>query len=308
MLGGKLGPSAVLAVIARHTPAEEPIPSYAVLWKAMKAFERANPDLVAMARHGALYWRDVFDIALSHGVLPAGLCLSIDSTVADVWCRVFSLKRKMWMAVRPVLTVVEDTGSRAFLGFNLSLLPIDSGIITATFIRAINADAQAEVHPGLPSVGIPYEVAIDKGAEHQARFRRLLDQLQIHVRGRNDDPRGQAHIERLIETVTTEVLRPMQGSSSNMSVFDPYLPPEGDTKRSPLALPWNKPKCELPISSLPTLEMLEERIWAWATVYNQRPHSELELNLDELHRMLTVASTLGVPLGVADDYVLKGAA
>jgi hypothetical protein len=307
MLGGKLGASAVLALLVKHSPAGQSVPSYPVLWNAMKAYQQEHADLIAMAREGELYWRDRFDLALSHGVLPGGLCLSVDSTVADRWVRIFDLSEHVWMAVRPVLTVIEDVGSRSLIAFNLSLLPVDSGIITGTFFRAINAEAQADVHPGLPSVGIPYEIRLDKGSEHQAHFRHVLDQLQIHVRGTHDNPKGQAHVERVIGTITTELFASSLGGSSNTAVFDPYLPRTGDSKRSLKKLPWNQARVEVPVSSLQTLEELEEEILSWATVYNQRPHPGLEANLEQLARMLTVADTLGVPMGVKNEYRLHAA-
>lgn len=295
VVGAKSGPARVFDLILKHAPGDE-LPSYDTVCRAVKDFKRDNAQLVAFASGGALYWRDVFSVAFSHGILPAGYRLSVDSTVADLWVRIWDGKIQGWRAVRPVLTVVEDIGSRAFLAFNLSLVAIDSGVITATFLRAINAEAQSRVHPGLPSVGIPYEVAVDKGAEHQALFTQLLDELQINRLGKNDNPRGQSHIERIIETVTTEVLAHQPGYSKTHQVFDPYAPEEGDTKRTMSQLKYEPYRGEVPVDELITLERLEESIWAWATTYNRRPHVALKANLQELGRLISIAEDLGVPL------------
>jgi hypothetical protein len=189
---------------------------------------------------------------------------------------------KVWVAggyraFRPVLTVIEDVGSRLFVTFNLSLYAIDSGICLGVLGRALNQDQN---YAGMPSVGVPHEITLDKGAEHQSVFREALEALTIDVVPRRDNsPRAGAHVESLIGTITTEVFKNLPvGYSACERPFDPYAPADRDVKRNLAALKYDAYKLEVPVEALLTLQELESRIWGWATVYNERPHISLPVD------------------------------
>ena len=248
--------------------------------------ERANPHLVAAAKQGLLAHRDLHRLALSHGALPGGYCLAIDSTVADIWARIpDASQRSGWAAIRPILTTVMDVGSRSLITFNLSLHPIDSGIIKGVFQRAIYQEGN---YPGLISTGLlPVELMLDKGAEHQGQFRRLIDDLTIDVRRRKDNnPTSGAHIERLTGTITSEVFKGRVGYSKTQEDFDPYAPAEADTKRALKQLVYETYKAEWPVDFLLPVEEIEAEICAWAVSYNQRPHVGLPAGGLEIQRVV----------------------
>jgi hypothetical protein len=183
--------------------------------------------------------------------------------------------------------VIEDIGTRLCVAFNLSLVAIDSGIICGTFLRACNQDVQDEVHPGLVSPGIPFEVCLDQGSEHRGRFRELLDRLGIEVvPGRENEPEAHAHVERLIESITQRLFRSLPGFSETHKAFNPYAPLEADAKRRVRDLKYDPYRLELPVTALLTLDELEERILAWVTVYNHTPHSGLPTESAALQQMI----------------------
>src|SRR5690606_37052775 len=88
LFGGQLDYTDLLRFVIEHSPPGAPIPSYEVIRAVAQRAERDNPHLVAAAKQGLLAHRDLHRLALSHGVLPGGYCLAIDSTVADIWVRI----------------------------------------------------------------------------------------------------------------------------------------------------------------------------------------------------------------------------
>lgn len=264
----------VLQYLAEVLGPLDRLPKRSAIYRAEKQFEKDNAALVALARKGPTWFRDKFEIALSHGVLPGGMRISIDSTVADIWVRIPDARQEaQWRAVRPVFTVVQDVGSRLFVTFNFAFSAIDADICKAVLGRALDPRYN---YPGLLSIGVPHEITLDKGAEHQGTFRTLLDTLRIRVVPRhNDSPKAGAHVERLIGTITTEVFKGLTGYSKAERVFDPYAPSDRDTKRNAAQLKYDAFKHEVPVWALPTIEELEARVLAWATVYNERPHAGL---------------------------------
>ena len=239
--------------------------------------------LSAMAKRGPTAFRDLTELTSTFLAVLGGMRLSIDSTVLDRWIKV-PAPDGGWQPMRPVLTIIEDVGSRLLVTFNLSLYPIDSGICAAVLGRAIDA---RQNYPGLMSVGVPYEIALDKGSEHQRRFLEVLDRLQIEPIPRNpDSARGGAHVERLIETITTEVCANRLGYSKTERLIDPYAPSDRDTKRNLSQLKYEPYRLDIPVESLATLSELEVQILAWATLYNARPHPGLEVNSPEIQGLL----------------------
>lgn len=277
LFGGKGTASTITELLASQARPGESVPSYETVRRTVRRMERRDPHLAAIARHGLLWWRNHHRLALTNGVLPGGYRFAVDSTVADVWIRVRDLSVPGgWRPVRPVLSVVEDVGTRLLVAFNLSLVAIDSGIIKGTFLRACNQDVQNEVHPGLISPGVPFEISLDQGSEHRARFRELLTALRVEVvNERNNEPESHAHIERLIKTITFGLFRALPGYSETQKPFDPYAPAETDAKRRITSLRYDPYRLELPISGLLTIDELEERLLAWAVAYNDAPHAGL---------------------------------
>lgn len=261
------------------------LPRRPVIARALRRFEADHPQLVAFARMGPVWFRNVCASASPHPAVPGGVRLAMDSTVADIFVRIPDASHEGgWAAVRLVLTIVEDVGSRLFVAFNFSLYSIDSGICTAVLGRAVD---QQRNYPGLVSVGVPKEMAVDKGSEHLGRFRATLEKLQISVVPRMPDAaRGGAHVERLIETVQLEVFKNLPGYSKTEKVFDPYAPDDADTKRSLTALKYEPYRRAVPVMQLLTLPQLEQYVLAWARVYNARPHKGLLVESPELQAML----------------------
>jgi hypothetical protein len=302
ILGGKHSPSAAHKFLLRHwrcvdLPDGETIldetrsrrpPSYNSVRRAYERLRREESHLFAVCFHGEIYYRNVYRLALSQGMLPCGYRYSIDSTVADIWVRVPNPAcEEGWEAVRPVLTAVIDVGSRLLLTFGLSLTRIDSGIILGIFQRAVDADYN---YPWLPSLAVPHQVSCDKGSEHQAVFRDRMASLGVEIlSGLPNEPQGHARVERIIQTITTEVLAGLVGYSPAQEEFDAYAPAERDTKRLLKQLQYDGYHVDVPVRLLPTLPELEAAILAWATIYNARPHPGLPVNSAEFRKLLTLA-------------------
>jgi transposase InsO family protein len=286
LFGGQLGYTDLLNFLADHSPPGSNLPSYEVVRAVALRAERENPHLAAIASQGLIAHRDLNQLSLSHGALPGGYCLAIDSTVADIWVRVSdATQRSGFAAKRPILTTVMDVGSRSLITFNLSLHPIDSGIIKGVFQRAIYQEGN---YPGLLSTGLlPYELMLDKGAEHRAEFRELIDQLTIKVRPRMaNNPKGGAHVETLTGTIATEVFKGLVGYAPTQEDFDPYAAPEADTKRSLRDRKYESYKAEWPVEFLLPIEELEAVICGWGVSYNERPHVGLPVESSEIRRVV----------------------
>jgi hypothetical protein len=86
----------------------------------------------------------------------------------DIWVRIPDPDEGR-VAVRVVL---DPRGHRLATPGLVQPLPaaINSGICVAVLGRAIG---EGQDYPGLPAVGVPHEIAVDKGAEHLGRFRTL---------------------------------------------------------------------------------------------------------------------------------------
>lgn len=287
LVGGKKGYSALTSFVARHTRADKDSPKYHSIYRRAKEFERKNPHLLAISTDGRLAFKNRFRLALTHGLLPGGHTWSVDSTVADIWVRIPDPTNPHgWKPARPVLTVVEDLGSRMFLTFNLSLFGIDSGTILSTFQRAVDP---AHNYPGLYSFPLPRRVAVDKGSEHRGDFLKAMKELHVEVvPGAPNDPEARARLERLIGSVSTEVFAHRVGYSRTERRFDAYAPPEADTKRTLVQLKYEPYRLEVPVLALPRLPDIEAAILAWATTHNDRPHPGLPADSPELRRLIAL--------------------
>ena len=261
-----------------------------------QAYIAARPALYTAALDGNGAHRSQHRLALSHPLVRPGKIVAIDSTVADVWVKVHAAASKdaeepvrQYDAVRPVLSICQDVGSRAILTFNLSLLPVDSAIIKGMFRRVVVAGANYE---GLPTIGVPEAVRVDAGSEHASQFRTAMRHLGVDLLSTGpDDPEANGHVERVIGTCTTECLQNLVGFSQTTRAFDPYRAPESDAKSSARSRMYEPYRGEVLPQHLLTLGQLTERIRAWAVRYNARPH-----------RALTVRSPLiANALAAADD-------
>lgn len=290
IIGGKKSVTAARAFLVRHLGRGR-TPSYNTCLREVHRLRREEAHLVAVARNGSGYFKNVFRLAIAQGALPAGYRYEIDSTLADIWVRVPDPRNPgQWYAVRPVLTVVQDCGSRAFLAFNLSLAAVDSGIVLGTVQRAIDAEYN---YPGLISLGVPHEIAVDNGAEHRGAFLVAMKHLGVDViYGIPNEPQGRARGERLIGTITREVFSHMLGYSAVHKRLDPYAPADADAKRTLTRLTYERPRLEVLVEQLPTLPELEAKVLAWGSVYNDRPHPRLPTDSPELRRLMELAQSL----------------
>ena len=270
---GKAGtPAGLQDFLLRQVPgsAGRRILSYWTCWRAARAFKAREPHLWAMATRGAAYVDQHFKISIPQAYQPGGYCLAMDSTVLDVWVRIPDLSRPdAWRAIRPVLTLVIDQGTRLLVTFQLSLSAVDSGICCGVLRKAIRQEAN---YPQLLSTGVPFQISVDKGAEHQGAFAAALARYGIECVPRlPDNPQGGARVERLIDTVNTEVLLNLPGYSKLETFLDPYRPPERDGKRGLASLKYESYRRELPVESLLSLPELERTLLAWGLVYKERP-------------------------------------
>ncbi len=289
-MGLKSGCAQALSYLDRALPKGVALPSYHTMWREIQRFRRRNPHLVSLVKEGIGGWRNRFRLALPGVEFPAGYRVALDSTACDVVVRVrdFSVSAG-WKAIRCVLTVVEDVGSRALLTFNLSTCDIDSGIALGTIRRTIVPGLN---YPGLPTIGVPRQVLVDSGPEHLAGFRSALDAAGAKVVYTSGNPEDNGRVERVIDTINTEVLANLRGYLPVEGLFNPYRDPENEDAKSRLSLRINRRKVKVPLDGLLTLEELEARIHAWATIYNARGHSSLRANSLLLHQALELHELL----------------
>lgn len=290
LVGLKSGCAQALSYLDRALPKDAQLPSYHAMWREIQRFRRRNPHLVALVREGVGGWRNRFRLALPGVEFPAGYRVALDSTACDLLVRVRDFStRAGWKAIRCVLTVVEDVGSRALLTFNLSTCDIDSGIALGTIRRTILPGLN---YPGLPTIGLPREVLVDSGPEHLATFRRALQGGGVKVVYTSGSPEDNGRIERVIDTINTEVLANLPGYIPAQKLFNLYRDPKNEDAKSLLSLRINPYKEEIALDMLLPLEELEARINAWGTLYNARGHSSLGANSLLLHDALELDELL----------------
>jgi hypothetical protein len=288
LLGGQIGYTTIQDTIESAVPAQHAAPKYGAVRRAAARYERDNAPLVMLARYGLSYFRQHYESALSLGVLPGGYHLAIDSTVLNLWVRVLvSLAPERWVPMRPVLTVVEDVGSRYFATFNLALHAIDSGICLGTLRRALVPGAN---WPGFLTIQRPRVISFDQGSEHRGQFGRAVKAMGIDVIKRMPNaPKGGAPVERLIQTIETEVLTDMPGYSPRQEPIDPYALKESEGSRRLSQLKYEPYRMEIPVSALCTLGDVAARIAGWGASYNARPHVGLALEPFQVRRLVDEA-------------------
>lgn len=284
LLGGKMNAANLTALLASCTRRDQPV-SYDVVWRWLQDYVRANRGLVTLALEGQGAYRDRHRLALHHAPLAAGQRLTVDSTVADIWIKVPVLRKPgEFRLIRPVLTIVQDVGSRAIVTFNLSMYAITSAVIASLFRRVVLQEGN---YPGLPSSGRPAEVVADGGAEHLGQLQRALRHLGTTViHGPKDSPESHSHVERIIGTCTTELLQNLPGYTPRAKPLDPYEAPETDAKRSAKARMYEPDRLELPDSAFLNIEQFEARLLVWAVAYNNRGHHGLSIRSRRLRELL----------------------
>lgn len=279
LIGGQLDLAALVRLLAEYGAPGDAV-SYDVVRRWAQAYIAARPALYTAAVEGNGAHRSQHRLALSHPLIRPGKIVAIDSTVADVWIKVHAAASpdaeapvRQYDAVRPVLSICQDVGSRAVVAFNLSLLPVDSAIITAMFRRVVVEGAN---HQGLPTLGVPDAVRVDAGSEHASQFRTAIRHLGAELLCTGpDEPEANGSVERVISTCTTECLQNLVGFSQTTRWFDPYRAPESDAKQSARSRTYDTYRAEVLPQYLLTLGQLTERIRAWAVGYNARPHRAL---------------------------------
>jgi hypothetical protein len=287
LVGGQLGYAGLHRHTVELTPAGDPVPSYEVVLRTARRFERANPHLMTVSRQGMLGHRHLSRLSISHGLYPGGYRLAIDSTLADVWVRVPALHLpEGWAPTRVAFTSVIDVGSRLCLSFGLSQYALTPDIISGVFMRAIHQEMN---YPGLPSTGmLPVQIAMDHGSEHRGRFRELLDLFGVEVVGRTpNSPTGGAHIESFIGTITKELFASMTGYTRTTKVVDVWKEEADSSARTLRAMKYEPYRLDWPVEALCTLEELDARICAWIQMYNDRPHPALSTGLPHVQEALS---------------------
>ena len=293
LIGGQLDVAALVRFVAQCAPGREPL-SYDVVRRWVHSFISSKPGLFTAATQGLGGYRSQHRLALPTPLVLPGAVVAIDSTVADVWVRVPSTDTPgAFEAVRPVLTICEDVGSRTLLTFNLSLAPVSAAIITGTVRRFVVTGAN---YDGLPTLGIPEAVRTNGGSEHAGQFRKALRQLGVEIiTGDHDTPEVNGHVERLIGTCSTQCLQNLLGYSPTSRRFDPYEAPETDGKRSAPARQYEPYAGEVLPQHLQTLAELTESVRAWAVRYNHRPHPALTPRSPLITRAIQQVEALANP-------------
>lgn len=279
-VGGKMGPSDILTALHEHFDTDK-IPEYDALRRFIRKYERDNPHLMVLADEGFAGWRNKFRLALAGTNWPGGFVYAVDSTVADIWVRVRDQSApEGWRAVRLVLTVIEDVGSRLLVTFNLSFKAVDAGILKGVFRKAVVQDAN---HDGLLSPGLPRSVLLDEGAEHQGQFREMLDLYSVGILGgAGYHPERNGREERLIQTLQREVFGALLGYSKTHQRFDPYARPDKELTRRLTDLKYDPYRLEVPVMALQEVQELEAKIIGWGQNYNAWTHSGLPADSKEL--------------------------
>jgi transposase InsO family protein len=291
VVGARHGTTQALAVLQRLVP-DAPLPTYDALWREIERFKKRHPHLMALVREGITGWRNRFRLALPGAEFPGGYRYAVDSTVCDLWVRVRNVALvEGWEAIRCVLTVVEDVGSRTLLTFNLSLVSVDSGIAIATLRRAI---MPGENYAGLPQLGLPHEVIVDKGPEHLGSFYKSLGEVGVAVTFART-PEDNGRIERVIDTISTQVFASLPSYAKSQRPLDPYATPRPEDRKKLSDLKYDPYHREIPLELLLTIEELEARIHAWATVYNDKPHKRITANSQLLQEALELDRLIANP-------------
>lgn len=267
---GDTSPARAIKLMTRAYP-KQPPPSRHAVYRYRNQLVRENPAQVEFARTGRPGIRADYQTKVPGAVLPAGVCLAMDSTQPDIWCQVPSPDDPTLVeAVRLFLTVVQDIGSRMIVTFALSLLPPYPELMLGVLRQAL---VQSANWPGLVSVGVPDRVLVDAGSEFRGAFKQVMRTMQVELDAASGNPNHNARVERLIGSINTEVCANMLGYSRLEKPLDPiYAISELEAKRTLKDLRYDPLRLEVPVTSLPTILELEEELLAWAQHYNDRAH------------------------------------
>lgn len=294
IIGARYSTTDALDFLSRVLPGV-PLPPYHKMWREIQAFTEKNPHLRVLLTGGETEWRNVFRLALPGVDFPAGFRWAIDSTLCDVLVRVRdTTKPDGWDIARLVLTIVEDVGSRMLLTFNLSFTKVDSRIVLGTVRRLIYPGAN---YPDLPTVGLPHEILVDCGPEYLGDFERALSGTPVElIKTAPGQPEQNGRAERLLGTIKKEVFEGLPGNVAVQKAFNPYRDPKKEDRKNLERLKYDPHREVIPARTLLTVEQLEARLLAWASLYNRRTHPSLEANPERLreamdfHELVKLAS------------------
>lgn len=286
--GMRRTPHALHTFLTSMSRREQPV-SGDVVTRWYHQYVQANRGLVTLALDGIGAYQDHHRLALAQLVQAPGDRYSVDSTVLDTFIRVPSPSEPGgWDMLRPVFTVIQDIGSRALLTFGLSLVPVSADIVVGLFRRALDP---ARNHPGLPALGVPAEIVADGGSEHRGRVREMAQRLGIEfVQTPPNEPELHGRVERLIGTITRDLLPNLPGYVQCTVPHDPAAPSERDRKRGWVNRQYERLRLESPPSAFLTVDELRAHLLAWAIRYNQTPHRGLSLRSPALHALMTAPS------------------
>ena len=231
------------------------------------------PHAFEIARSGGAGHRARNELSLPKPTVLPGERFAIDSTVLDCWIQMPSAEDGRVRAHRPVLTILEDEGSRRLLTFGLFLKQVDSQMMTSLMARVF---VPGHNWLGLPTVVRPREINADHGAEHHGDFQRAMTDAGISFVDRLPEaPKGGAKVERLHRTMQMELFTGLVGASASYTPLDelkPYVDAKGRRIRDQR---WETFKQEIAPELLFSMAELEEKIRTWAVAYNARPHRGL---------------------------------
>ena len=284
--GPSTSPQAAVSFLAEHLPDTGQDPGYDTVRRWLRWFVRENPGKIEAAGNGLAGLRSRIELSGRYPLLPGGFQLGIDSTVADFWVRVPCPHESLdWVPVRPVLTVVECTGSRFFVTFNLSLVAVNPYLMLGVLRRALVPGANWE---GLATVPLPREMVFDAGSEFRGAMEATLKTLPTEVKGGEANrPQQNARVEKLLDTLQKECFKGYVGYSHDCKIFDPYTAKEQDVKRSLKQLEYDPYRLEVQPKDLLTLREAEARVLGWAQHYNMRGHSALDCNNPEVRELMS---------------------
>lgn len=163
-----------------------------------------DPGMTTLAHHGAVAYRDTYELAWRHRAERPNMIWQADHTELDILVLDGNLKPG-----RPWLTTILDDHSRAICGYTV-FLGAPSAMNTALALRqAISPKTGA----GWPMCGIPDILYVDHGSDFTSHH---LTQtaMDLHfeiIHSAVARPQGRGKVERFYGTVNTELLAELPG-------------------------------------------------------------------------------------------------
>jgi putative transposase len=177
------------------------VPSYSSIYQIIR---RLDPGMVTLAHEGHAAYRDQFELIYRHRAERPNAMWQVDHTQLDL-----KILDSSGRAARPWLTTVIDDHSRAIAGYT-AFVDAPSSLQTALALRQAiwrKTDSQ------WPVCGIPDVIYVDHGSDFTSRH---LEQVAADLRfeiifSTVARPQGRGKIERLFQTINTELLLELPG-------------------------------------------------------------------------------------------------